>query len=96
MKTAALLALLTAIALPLSAAESGLDFKPSDTIATVLARQEGQKVELRLRSGEKIAGKLQKVGEKLAHVSQLAGAEFFEAAVAIDEITAVIVRAKGN
>jgi hypothetical protein len=96
MKLIANSALLIALALPLCAEESRLAFKPSDNIATVLARQEGQKVELRLHSGEKIAGKLEKVGEKLAHISQLAGAELFEAAVALDDITAVIVRAKGN
>ena len=96
MKRVLLLALLTAAALPLSAAEKGLDFKPADTIATVLVRQEGQKVELRLRSGEKIGGKLEKVGEKLVHLSQIAGAELFEAAVAIEEITAVVIRAKAN
>jgi hypothetical protein len=96
MKLTLLLALMTAVALPLSAAEKGLDFKPADTIATVLVRQEGQKVELRLQSGEKIGGKLEKVGDKLVHLSQIVGAELFEAAVALDEIAAVVVRAKTN
>ena len=91
-----LLALITAVTLPLSAAESRLDFKPADTIATVLARHEGQKVELRLHSGEKIGGKLEKVGDKLVHLSQLVGAELFEAAVALEQIAAVVVRAKAN
>jgi hypothetical protein len=96
MKLTLLLALTTAIALPLSAADSRLDFKTADTIATVLVRQEGQKVELRLHSGEKIGGKLEKVGDKLVHLSQIVGAELFEAAVAIEEIAAVVIRAKGN
>jgi hypothetical protein len=96
MKLLAYLALITVVALPLSAAEGGLAFKPADTIATVLVRQEGQKVELRLRSGEKIGGKLEKVGDKLVHLSQLVGAELLEAVIAVDEIAAVVVRAKAN
>ena len=79
MKLTLLLALITTLALPLSAADSRLDFKPADTIAAVLVRQEGQKVELRLHSGEKIGGKLEKVGDKLVHLSQIVGAELFAA-----------------
>jgi hypothetical protein len=60
----------------------------------VLLRQVGQAVELRMRSGEKIGGKLDKVNEKLAHLSQLTGAEYFDAVVNIDDIAAVVVRAK--
>lgn len=79
-----------------SFADSRLEFQANDTVKSVLERQAGQSVELRLKSGEKIAGKLEKVGDKLAHVSQLAGAEFFEAAVSLDEIAAVVVRAKAK
>jgi len=91
-----LAALALALMLPTTAAlaDSKLAFTPNDTIAAVLTRQAGQTVELRLKSGEKIAGKLEKVGEKLVHISQLTGQEFYEAAVVIDDIAAVVVRAK--
>ena len=62
----------------------------------MLERQVGKSVELRMKSGEKVAGKLEKVGDKLVHLSQLAGAEFYDAAVEIDSISAVVVRAKSN
>ena len=84
-------ALLSCLTLAVS---QGLDIQPNDTMQSVLQHQVGQSVELRMRSGEKIGGKLEKVTEKMAHLTQLTGAEYFEAAVAVDDIAAVIVRAK--
>jgi hypothetical protein len=51
-------------------------------------------VELRMKSGEKLGGKIEKVGAKLVHLSQLTGAEFYDAAVDLDAISAVVVRAR--
>lgn len=75
-------------------AQSSLELQPNDSMQVILQRQVGQSVELRMKSGEKIGGKLEKVNEKLAHLAQLTGAEYFEAVVAIDDIAAVVVRAK--
>jgi hypothetical protein len=77
-------------------AQSSLDFRQDDTVRTLLERQVGKSVELRMKSGEKVAGKLAKVGDKLVHLSQLAGAEFYDAAVEIESVAAVVVRAKSN
>ncbi len=77
-------------------AQSPLDFRKDDTVRSLLMRQVGKSVELRMRSGEKIAGKLETVGDKLLQLSQLAGAEFYDAAIEIDSISAVVVRAKSN
>ena len=41
-----------------------------------------------------IGGKVEKVGDKLVHLSQLSGAEFYDAAVDLGAISAVIVRVK--
>ncbi|MGZ5022727.1 MAG: hypothetical protein ACXWAX_09085 [Chthoniobacterales bacterium] len=71
-----------------------LDLQPNDTMQSVLQRQVGQSVELRMKSGEKIGGKLEKASDKVVHLTQLTGAEYFEAAVAVDDIAAVVVRAK--
>ena len=60
----------------------------------ILQKNVGQVVELRMKSGEKIGGKVEKVGDKLVHLSQLTGAEFFDAAVDSTDIAAVIVRTK--
>ena len=80
----------------LFAADGKLELKDDDSVKSVLLRQVGQVVELRLGSGEKIGGKVEKVGENLVHLTQLTGAEFFEAAVDIESVSAVVVRAKSK
>jgi hypothetical protein len=75
-------------------AQGKIDLQPSDTIMGILLKNTGQIVELRMKSGEKIAGKIEKVGDKLVHISKLTGAEFYDAAVDAGEISAVIVRTK--
>jgi hypothetical protein len=82
------------LALSPALAQGNLDLEPNDSMQTVLQRQVGQTVELRMASGEKIGGKLEKVNEKLAYVSQLTGAEYFSAVGVIDEVAAAVVRAK--
>ena len=71
-----------------------IDLQTSDTILGILQKNIGQVVELRMNSGEKIAGKVEKVGDKLVHLSQLTGAEFYDAAVDTAEVSAVVVRMK--
>jgi hypothetical protein len=77
-------------------AESTIVLQPNDTIQSVLQRQLGQPVELRMKSGEKLGGKLEKLSEKLAHLTQLTGADYFDAVVVLDDIAAVVVRAKAK
>src|SRR5690349_16828449 len=77
-------------------AESPLDLQANDTVRTVLERQVGKSVELRLKSGEKIGGKLEKVTQAVAHLSQLSDASFYDAAVDVDSVAAVVVRARSN
>jgi hypothetical protein len=77
-------------------AQSKIDLQPSDTIISILQRNIGQTVELRMKCGEKIGGKVEKVGDKLVHLSQLTGAEFFDAAVDTADVAAVIVRTKSK
>ena len=77
-------------------AQGKIDLQNGDTIVGILQKNVGQMVELRMKSGEKIAGKLEKVGDKLVHLSQLTGAEFFDAAVDASEVEAVVVRTKAK
>lgn len=79
-----------------AAPQTNLDLQANDTIRTVLERQVGKPVELRMKSGEKIGGKLAKVTDKLAHLSQLTDADFYDAAVEIDSIAVVVVRVRSN
>ncbi len=89
-----LLGLVFAALLSTGFAEGKVDFQTSDTVKTVLERQAGQKVELRLTSGEKLGGKVEKVGEKTVHLSAIAGQEFYDAVVVLEEVAAVLVRTK--
>jgi hypothetical protein len=75
-------------------AQGNIDLQSSDTMQSVLQKNVGQTVELRMKSGEKIGGKLEKLGDKLVHLSHLTGAEYYDAAVDINDVSAVIVRAK--
>lgn len=62
------------------------------TQLTVLQARTGQQVELRLKSGDKLSGKVTAVGDHLVHLTALTGMEMYEATVAISEISAVVVR----
>ncbi|HYJ04381.1 MAG TPA: hypothetical protein VEX43_04565 [Chthoniobacterales bacterium] len=77
-------------------AQSKIDLQTGDTILSILQKNTGQTVELRMKSGDKIGGKVEKVGDKLVHLSQLTGAEFFDAAVDSEEVAAVVLRTKSK
>ncbi|MDQ3198826.1 MAG: hypothetical protein M3Q46_06515 [Verrucomicrobiota bacterium] len=87
---------MAALAVPSGWGQSKIDLHGGDSVRTVLEQQVGKPVELRMKSGEKISGKLQKVTEKMAHVSELTDADFYDAAVDIDSIAAVVVRVRSN
>jgi hypothetical protein len=96
MKSIQLLVLMSTLATAALAADSKVGFVPADTVATVLNRQAGKLVELRLKSGDKIAGKVEAVGDKTVHLGQLVGQEFYDAVVVIDDISAVVIRTAGK
>ena len=75
-------------------AQAKIDLQTGDTILGVLQKNVGQIVELRMNSGEKIAGKVERVGDKLVHLSALTGAEFYDAAVDTADVSAVVIRTK--
>jgi len=73
-------------------AQTKIELQPSDTILSILQKNAGQTVELRMTSGEKIGGKVEKVGDKLVHLSKLTGAEYYDALVDTSDVAAVVVR----
>lgn len=91
-----LIAVLVAFASSNVLAQGKIDLQTSDTILGILQKNVGQVVELRMKSGEKIGGKVEKVGDKLVHLSSLSGAEFFDAAVDAEDVAAVVVRTKSK
>jgi hypothetical protein len=93
MKSLALITAFVALTvLPLAAAP--FEIAAGDSMTHILNRQMGETVELRLRSGDKIGGVIAFVGANVVHLKTLTGQEFFEAAVSIADVSAVVVRAK--
>jgi hypothetical protein len=70
--------------------------QPNATVLGILQGSVGKGVELHLRSGEKMGGKVSQVGENVVHLSNLTGAEYFDAFVDVKDISAVVVRIAGR
>ena len=70
--------------------------QPNMTVLSVLQGSVGKTVELHLRSGEKMGGKVSQVSETTVHLTALTGAEYFDAFVDAKDISAVVVRAAGK
>jgi hypothetical protein len=66
------------------------------TVASLLAGSAGKTVELHLRSGEKMGGKIAQVTDNVVHLSGLTGAEFFDAFVDVKDVSAGVVRVSGR
>ena len=66
----------------------------ADAIKVNLERQMGKRVRLRLISGQDVEGTVVAVGTAGVHVGRLAGMDFFDALVRLDQIAAVVVRVR--
>ncbi len=86
--------LLAILTLPLSADELQPDVNAADAIKQALDQQVGKRAKVKLRSGQELDGKVQKVGSKAVHLAELTGLEFYDAVIRLDAIDAVIVRAR--
>jgi hypothetical protein len=70
--------------------------QPNATVISILQGSAGKAVELHLRSGEKIGGRVDQVTDNIVYLSHLTGAEFFDAFVDVKDISAVVIRAAGR
>jgi len=66
------------------------------TVAGILQGSTGKSVELHLRSGEKMGGKVAQVTDSVVHLSNLTGAEYFDAFIDVKDVSAVVVRVGGR
>lgn len=82
-----------ALHLPESRAQA-LAVAPDDTVEKVLAAQKGKRVTLRLSGGQEITGVLREATARLVVLGALSGREFFDAAVPLEKVEAVLVRTK--
>ena len=80
----------------LHADEIAFDVSEPSWVGKTLEHHMGKRVKLKLRSGQEIEGTVAKVGAHAVHVSQLAGMDFYDAAVRLDDISAVIVKARSK
>ena len=70
--------------------------QPNATVLSILQSSAGKTVELHLRSGEKIGGKVSQVTDNIVYLSHLTGAEFYDAFVDVKDVTAVVIRVGGR
>jgi len=80
------------LSLPAQAQE--LTISANDTVQSVLTAHKGKRVTLRLSGGQELTGVLREATAKLAVLGALSGREFFDAAVPLEKIEAVVVRTK--
>jgi hypothetical protein len=79
-----------------SFAQDKASLQPNATVVSLLQGSAGKSVELHLRSGEKMGGKIAQVTDNVVHLSNLVGAEYFDAFVDVKDISAVVVRVAGK
>ena len=70
--------------------------QPNATVLSILQASAGKAIELHLRSGEKIGGRVGQVTDNIVYLSHLTGAEFFDAFVDVKDVSAVVIRAAGR
>jgi hypothetical protein len=70
--------------------------QPTATVAGILQGSSRKSVELHLRSGEKMGGKVAQVTDNIVQLSNLTGAEYFDAFIDVKDVTAVIIRTGGR
>ena len=88
--------ILTAVICASSFAQDKASLQSNATVVTLLQGSAGKSVELHLRSGEKMGGKVAQVTDNIVHLSNLTGAEYFDAFVDVKDISAVVVRVAGK
>ena len=91
-----LLIIVAAIGCSSLLAQEKAAIQPNATVLSILQGNAGKTVELHLRSGEKIGGKVGQVTDNIVYLSHLTGAEFFDAFVDVKDISAVVIRAGGR
>ena len=79
-----------------AAEEATLDLNTPEVVRHTLEQQLGKRVKIKLLSGQDLDGKVLKVGTQAVTLAELAGMDFFDATVRIDQVAAVIVKARGG
>jgi hypothetical protein len=75
---------------------SQVDLNAAEVMRQTLEANAGKRVKLRLISGQDIDGQIAKVGAHAVLLTELTGAEFFDATIRLDQVAAVIARRPGK
>jgi hypothetical protein len=73
-------------------AVEGSKFDVSSSLADNLKSYMGKNVYVHLKSGSTLQGYVKEVGKDLVHLQKLAGKDFYDALISIEEITAMEAR----
>ena len=76
------------------AEETTVELNSLEVVRKVLEQQVGKRVKVKLLSGQDLDGKVAKVGTQAVVLSELGGMEFFDATLRLDQIAAVVVKAR--
>ena len=99
MKRIAILTTLLILAVPQAAFSQAqtikLEINGSEDIAANLEKLDNKPVTVILNSDKELTGKVYNVTEKLLHLTDLQGKDYFDAIIKIDSIQAIIVKARG-
>ena len=88
--------IIAAVACSSLLAQEKAALQPNVTVLGILQGNAGKAVELHLRSGEKIGGRVGQVTDNIVYLSHLTGADFYDAFVDVKDISAVVIRAGGR
>ena len=99
--------IITAAACASSFAQDKTSLQANASVAGILQGSVGKPVELHLRSGEKMGGKVAQVTDNIVHLSNLMGAEHrrwtstpsqtdLDAFIDVKDVSAVVVRVAGR
>jgi hypothetical protein len=88
--------IVSAVACSSLLAQEKATIQPNATVISILQGNASKTVELHLRSGEKVGGRIGQVTDNIVYLSHLTGAEFYDAFVDVKDISAVVIRAGGR
>ena len=92
--TAAVFAFALAAPVEAQAPAQTLTLAASDTMESVLKAQQGKRVTLKIGPGDEITGTVKAVTPQLVQLAEISGREFFDAAVDLKSVKAVMVRTR--
>jgi hypothetical protein len=86
--------LTSSIATPAFSEENVFQFGKDTSLQTSMLQFKGKTIEIQLKSGGQLVGKLSEVGSQSILLKELRGKEYHDALIVIDDIAAVIFRAR--